>query len=615
MLRPRVEVAAPTPTRGAATSGRRGRSLAIAAAVAAVAAGSMVASGLLPKSTPVVEQLTPAKARPGQTVTLTGSGFAATPEANTVRLGDQVIAVIFASEARLEIVLPRELALGLPVELPLVVEAMGRRSQATRLTVVAAPNLERLEPPAARAGDVVTAFGRHLAGMPVTVHVAGAAAELLGIEPTALRFRVPATGALADGSRAAVDVWAGGEQAERVFLAVGRLPLVTDVVPPRGNVGEQVTLRGFGFDPDAAGNRVHFGEREALVLAATATELIVSAPAAEPVLAGQSELEVLVAARGATSSSPAVFTLLGPPSGTFLPHFYAAPVPELPAQNHAFVATELGPLMLLTGPAGSVSTAARAAHAAGVLNELVEAAAKPLALVFKVEPAPSVMLAGGSYIVATATSTDALGYEGLWAKLGRRGEATPNSVATHWTALLQDYLALFVQHQRPTKVLELTSRGQLLADIHAQALKAAGGPRGVPTELLSRLRPQLADGLREMALLLSPPGQSNPGAAVVGRWRGTMEEGDRGAQPIQVRLYLEGKRLSGSLTRRSPRGVEGEIPLQSVDYEGGDLAFAVPVGESVLHFQGTVRDDSMAGLIRGGQAQQAMGFFTLSFVE
>jgi hypothetical protein len=61
--------------------------------------------------------------------------------------------------------------------------------------------------------------------------------------------------------------------------------------------------------------------------------------------------------------------------------------------------------------------------------------------------------------------------------------------------------------------------------------------------------------------------------------------------------------------------VEGEIPLRSVDYDGGDLAFAVPVGESVLHFQGTVREDAMAGLIRGGESRQAMGFFTLSFVE
>jgi len=613
---PRAEPAASTLSRGPGSSGRISRPLAIAATVAAVAAGSLVVRGLLPEPAPVVAQVTPAKARLGQTVTLSGSGFAPLPEANTVRLGTQTLAVISASEARLEIAVPRELSLALPVELPLLVEVAGRRADAARLTIVATPSLARLEPPAARAGDVVTAFGRHLAGTPVTVHVAGAAAEVLGAEPTSLRFRVPAAAALSEGSRAPVDVWVAGEQAERVLLAVGQLPFVTDVVPPRGSVGEQVTLRGHGFDPDPAGNRVRFGEREALVLSASASELTVSAPAAEPVLAGQSEMEVRVEARGAASTNPAVFTLLGPASGTFLPHFYAAPVPELPRGNHAFVSTELGPLMLLTGPAGgTASTAARAAHAARVLNELVEAAAKPLALAFKVEPAPSVMLAGGSYIVATATSTDALGYEGLWARMGRRGDATPHSVATYWTALLQDYLALFVQHQRPTNVLGLTSRGQLLADIHAAALKAAGGPRGVPTELLSRLRPQLAAGLREMALLLAPPGQSNPGAAVVGRWRGTMEEGDRGVLPVEVRLYFEGTRLAGSLTRRSPRGVEGETRLRSVDYEGGALAFAIPVGASVLHFHGTVRDDSIAGLIRGGESQQALGFFTLSFVE
>jgi hypothetical protein len=73
-------------------------------------------------------------------------------------------------------------------------------------------------------------------------------------------------------------------------------------------------------------------------------------------------------------------------------------------------------------------------------------------------------------------------------------------------------------------VLGLSSRGQLLADIHAAAWRPRAA-QGVPTGL-SRLRPQLSAGLREMALLLAPPGQSN-GAAVVGRWRGTMEEGDR----------------------------------------------------------------------------------------
>jgi hypothetical protein len=332
--------------------------------------------------------------------------------------------------------------------------------------------------------------------------------------------------------------------------------------------------------------------------------LIVSAPASGPLPAADADLPVTVQSRGATSSGGAVFTVLAPGSGMFVPHFFAAPVPELPAGNHAFVSTELGPVMLLTGPAGWSSTAERAAGAVRVLNDLLEEAAKSLALAFEVEPVPSVALAGGHYVVATATPNDALGYESLWARQGKPGRATPHSVATYWTALLQDYLALFVQHRRPTRVLELSPRGQLLVNLDAEAVKATRGRRGVPTQVFARMHASLAAGLRDMALLLPPPGGSNPGAVVVGRWHGTMEEGDKGAQPIGVRLFYEGRKLSGSLTRSSPRGVAAETRLRDVIYEGGTLAFALPAGSTSLHFN------------RGGpQARQALGFFRLSYAD
>jgi hypothetical protein len=118
-----------------------------------------------------------------------------------------------------------------------------------------------------------------------------------------------------------------------------------------------------------------------------------------------------------------------------------------------------------------------------------------------------------------------------------------------------------------------------------------------------------------MALLLPQPGESNPGASVVGRWLGTMEEGDSGAQPIQVRLFFEGRRLAGSLSRRV-RGVTGEIRLRDVVYESGSLAFSLPAGAAALRFSGAVREDSVAGLINTGRdGGRTVGFFTLRFTE
>jgi hypothetical protein len=618
---PRLEKtidSAPVPTASLERAGpadrprrRRERRGAILAALLTALAGAIAAwSGLL-RSAPALAEVSPSRARPGQTLTLSGSGFEAVAHRNAVRVGSDLARVVSASASRLEVALPDQLRARLPAALSVAVEVAGRRSNPLTLDVAAVPRIARFQPGVALAGETVTAALEPATASAESVHVAGVAAEVVGSEPGLVRFRVPA---VAEASRVPVDLWVAGEPAERAYLAVGRLPLVAEVLPPRGPVGEPVALRGLGFDPDPTGNRVRFGGSEALVVSAGAEELIVSAPPAAPELVGHAELLISVEALGAVSTSPAHFTLLRPPSGTFLPRFFAAPVPELPGPNHAFVSTELGPLMLLTGPAGEASTARRAARVARVLNELVVAAAKPMVLAFAVEPAPGVALAGGSHVVATATAADVTGYEGLWARMGRSGHATPHSVATFWTALLQDQLSLFVQHQRPTHVLELSARGQVLADLYAQSRASGGDGRpGVPTELVSRLRTPLGGALREMALLVPQPGESNPGASVVGRWLGSLEEGDRGAQPIQVRLFFEGRRLAGSLTRRA-RGVSGEVRLRNLAYEGGTLRFSLPAGSGSLAFRGTVREGSLAGLISGAEGRE-VGFFTLRFAE
>jgi hypothetical protein len=559
--------------------------------------------------------VTPSRVRIGETVFLDGSGFDPVPEKNVVKLGDRAAPVVAARPERLEVAVPRELPFKLPAEVSVSVEVAGRRSAAGRLSIVAGPHVTRLEPPVGRPGDLITARGEQLAAEAVTVLVAGANAEVVRSEPGSLQFRVPETPAAQEGARLPVDVWASGEQAERTFLVVGHLPVVTELVPPRGSAGERVTLRGYGFDPDPAANHVRFGDKEALVLSASPTELVASAPAYGPLLVRQAELAVTVEAKGETSSRTS-FMMLGPPSGMFVPHFFAAPVPELPAGNHAFVSTELGPLMLLTGPAGPASPAQRAANVARVLNDLVDEAAKPLALSFVVDPTPSVALTGAHDVVVTATPRDALGYEGLWAGMQRPGQANPHTVATYWTALLQDYLALFVQNQRPTHVLALSPRGQMLVDIYAEARKAAAGSRGVPNQLFARLWPGIAPRLRETALLLPAPGQSNAAAVIVGHWQGTMAEADKGAQPIQARFFFEAGRLAGRLAHKSPKGVSAETRLRDVSYEDGALVFALPSGGAALRFKASLREDTIAGVIHtDAQDGAAVGSFTLTYAE
>lgn len=583
----------------------------LAAGLVAVAFAGLLASRSLLRPAPALVSVLPAKAEPGGTVVLSGTGFDPSPSRNIVRFGEDPAKVTAASEGRLAVVVPSGLEARAPSELPLVVEARGSRSNAVRLRIFTRPRIEALHPEVAPPGEEVTLAGRNLSG-PATVRVADVTTEVTDSGPSFLRFRVPAGLQRPEGSEVPVSVEVGGEQARPARLILGHLPLITRVSPSRGQAGERVTLRGFGFDDDPAGNMVTFGGREALVLSASSNELTVAAPGAGAE-AGERQDAIVVRARGATSVNRAVYTLFRPGSGVFRPRFFAAPVPEHAPPDRAFVSTEIGPILLLSGSGGASSSAAeRAAKVTAVLNDLTEVEAKPLALELRESPEPAVALAGAANVLVTATSDDVAAYlEG--AGKGRR--LTTRDLAAYWTALLQDYLALFVRRERPTRVVQLSARGQVLMDIYSEARRRSGPHAGVPTSLLSALDPDRARRLREMALLIASGEPPNTAAAVAGRWDGTIEETEKGRRLVQVRLYVEGKRLGGSMTLTSGK-VTVNTPLRDVAYERGAVSFVLEVGTAPLRFSANVGEDSMAGLIRKARGDnEAVGFFSLRYVE
>jgi hypothetical protein len=186
-------------------------------------------------------------------------------------------------------------------------------------------------------------------------------------------------------------------------------------------------------------------------------------------------------------------------------------------------------------------------------------------------------------------------------------------VAQHWTALLQDYFALFVLRQRPLKVLELSPRGKVLTDVYSEALRTAGAGNGVPTRAVIPPSSTLAKGLRELALLLPTEGAPRAGAALEGLWQGTMAEGavTRG---IKVRLRHEGSRLAGSLSTRAG-GVEMNTPLKNVSFDKGELRFSVDISGAAHLFRGTVEGESINGSVQKGEGKAASGSFTIKFLE
>lgn len=584
------------------------RTAALAAAVLLV--GMLVAGVHALGGAPELTSFEPGVVSPGQPLTLRGRGFAGNLHADVVLVGGERATLVAADRRELRANMP-PLAGRRSGPVELVVESRGRRSRTMTLTLAVPPSVSSIDPEVAGPSAVVTASGRHLDGAH-DVQVGGLPAEVLESAPERLRFRLPSQLVAAEGTEVPVVMHMAGGRV-RTRLIFGHLPVLSEVTPRQGVAGERVVLRGYGFSPNADGNRVMFGERQALVLGASPRELTVAAPP-PGTAAGQSGLEVTVHTADGASTTPLSFTCVRQPSGSFVPRFFAAPAVEHPGHDHAFVATELGPVLLLSGRGDAPSTAERAAHLSVLLNQLMESSAQPMALAVSRNPGPGVALAGGGTILVAATAADAAGYAEAWLLPPAPPRPRPETLAAYWTALLQDYLALFAHGMRPTRVAEMSERGQALLDLYAAGRRRALGVDGLPSDLLNPLSVGLATRLREMALLLPPDGQNSGMARVLGWWDGFMEETESGSRPLKLKLFRDGRRLRG-LLRLGSGSLSLDTPLRYVAYTGGTLTFVAPLGPSGLRFRGAVGEDYVEGLIHQEVRGQAAGFFSLQYRE
>jgi hypothetical protein len=280
-----------------------------------------------------------------------------------------------------------------------------------------------------------------------------------------------------DGQSVSVTVEVGATPPARC-RCLGRLPLVAEVAPTFGPIGQRVTLKGRGFDPVATGNRVTIGGTPALVLAASANELRVAAPAASTT-GSQENLPVVVEARGASSSGRSTFALAHPLSGNARLHFFPAPAPQGAPDRYAFVSSEVGPLLVLTGKGDSATTAERADAVATALTALMESAtSRAVTLEMRDGASPAVAITGGPVLVS-ATPEDVEGYAQAWEAGAKPTRANPRQIAGYWTALLQDYVTLFGQGQRPSRTAEPDSRGARSSSILRRGA-AARSPAACP---------------------------------------------------------------------------------------------------------------------------------------
>lgn len=580
----------------------------IAAGVAGLAVvGALVWFFVLRKTPPELTGIAPLTVGVGEAVTLTGRHFAKDAAANSVFFGPLRAQVSEAGPTALKAMVPA----GPTGPVAVVVQTKDGRSRAVNVTVRIEATATAISPDVAMAGQVVLVRGEGLVGQALSAQVAGIDAPSVEATAEGAKVTIPAV-PLPEGSATKLVLSAGSAPPKTFDIYIGRLPLVIDVAPKLGATGERVVLTGRGFMPDPLANAVTFAGQPALVLQASPTSLTVIAPPPPPDEI-QPDLAIVVAAGGRASTGSAAFKLTRTSRSDFLPRFFAAPVIEFPGAAYVFVSSELGPVLLLGGPAEAASTGDRAVALAAALNALVtNASVKPPAFELRERPQAGVGVVGEVRTFLVPTPEDAEAYSKNW-ETGRGDgrRVAPAAVARHWAALLQDYFGLFLYRQRPLKLAALSPRGKVFTDIYGDASRRAPGGSNVPTSIVLPTPQSTAVALRLAALVVSGD-VSRAAVAVEGRWDGTMDDPDLGKRAFQVYMRQEGGRLAGTLTTR--RGsVELRSPLRQIGFESGQVSFTVDLQGTACRFRGTLTNTTVTGTIeRSGKAAVP---FTLQFVE
>jgi hypothetical protein len=547
---------------------------------------------------PVLQSVQPAAGEPGQVVSLAGQNFAEDATRNTVRFGDAPAQVMGGNATGLTVTVPDVPSAASGQEVNVVVQTRGGRSAPLGFKLNRTPNVAGLTPEAALPGETVSLRGRSLGGA-VTVTVGGAAARVLEAKGDVVKFQVPNLPATPARTEPVV-VQVGDRVSQSVDLLIGKLPVILEVAPPRGDSGDRVALRGRGFAATPEANKVTFAGAAALVLGGSAGELQVAAPLAPP---GVTEAEVVVDASGRPTTNRFVFTYTRPSVVSFRPRFVATDAGSTRAQ--AWVASQLGPLLLLASKDDAKSVQDRAVAVAGALNAAFDANASGF------EPrGDGVGVAGRIEALVKATADDAAGYEAPPGVSVRNARPTPAALAAHWAALLSDYAALFVQGQRPVRMLAASPRGRAFVDLQSELGWRPGSM--VTPGRAGALSPDLLGRLREMAFGLGKETAATVGAALEGTWEGELADVDGTHKPITVRIHQAGGKLVGTLLTSGR--VSLEQTLQAVIVQGATVTFSVRSGAAVRFFVGRLNATGIAGSVHTGTATgPEAGTFTLKY--
>jgi hypothetical protein len=474
-------------------------------------------------ATPVLESVTPERVKTGQTIVIRGRHFGG---AATVSFGERKVNPVSSSPNRIEAQVPVfPILSGRDSKVDVAVEVGGRKTSPISISVYEAPRVDGLSPDVAMPGEEIELAG---AGWDAqsTVRFGDVPGEVISSAPNMLRVRVPPLDA-APGTQVSVVVTSGSEQSNAAPFLIGKVPIVSKVDPQTAAPGNTITISGRGFRPKAGDNLVKIGGVRAFVLQAADSELKVIVPWIET----GGELPFEIHEKGFENVGQGKLTVT-PPSGDVVDlRFVVEPLPveDAPDHDHAVLATELGPVFVLSAAQGRTA-GERAVEAAQALN----AAAGPLKASLDADltvKGPRLLLLGKTETILEAAAEDGQAYGEDWTHAGARNRAgSPARLSLWWSAIARDLVQLLVRSQKPQYAVGLAPEGRVLVDIYQAARKT--GRFGVPRSVLSEMKPPVADQMRAVGLRLpsSVPepapseaagGPSVPTLQLPGVWRGS----------------------------------------------------------------------------------------------
>ncbi|MBK8169507.1 MAG: IPT/TIG domain-containing protein [Sandaracinaceae bacterium] len=243
---------------------------------------------------------------PGTRVTITGSGFSATPSQNRVFMNNVPVRVERATPTSLLVSIPVQGASG---PLMLDVRGGGRAQTPAPFGIQYAPTITSVAPisgPPGREVHIIgTNYGTDIRMIQATIN--NRPLVIRAITPTDITAEIPQG---ATTGRIAVMVGSVGPAQSPANFTVLVPVAITTFNPQTGPAGTLVTLQGRGFSPVVAENNVSIQDARCEVTSASASQLVVRIAGAT-----SGTLEVSVANNGATRTASA-FIVTRPPAIT-----------------------------------------------------------------------------------------------------------------------------------------------------------------------------------------------------------------------------------------------------------------------------------------------------------